>query len=58
MRLSVLVIAAISLAACTSAPVAAGLPELFDATPDGGRDVRITGLTAERHALIFTCVAA
>lgn len=83
MRLSVLVIAAISLAACTNAPVAAGLPELFDATPDGGRvanadgmyadeaaeiaaahcnatdrDVRITGLTAERHALIFTCVAA
>lgn len=99
MRACLLVIAAVSLAACSAAPgtgpdtaasdaVApaasdpAGRPELFDATPDGGRianadgvyaeqaaeiaaahclaterHVRITGLSAERHALIFTCVA-
>ncbi len=92
MRAGFLVIAALFLAACSVAPAAApvaavsvpdGRPELFDATPDGGRvanadgiyadeaaeiaaahcnatdrDVRITGITLERHALIFTCVAA
>lgn len=99
MRASLLVIAAVSLAACSAAPGAGGgtaasdvvapaasdptgRPELFDATPDGGRvsnaageyaeqaaeiaaahclaterNVRIVGASAERHALIFTCVA-
>lgn len=99
MRAGLLVIAAVSLAACSAAPGAvpdkaagetvapaasdpAVRPQLFDATPDGGRvsnadgefaeqaaeiaaahcvatdrNVRIVGLSAERHALIFTCVA-
>lgn len=62
--------------------VSAAPPELYDATPDGGRvsnadgefaeqageianahclktmrNVRIVGITADRHSLIFTCQA-
>lgn len=87
MRTILLVIAGFSLAACANevdplaVSAAAGKPELYNATPDGGhianadgvyadeaaeiaaahclktdRDVRITGVTAQRRSLIFTCV--
>lgn len=65
MRMSLLVIAAVSLAACTAAPsgvpvaapaavsaVPSGLPELFDATPDGGRVSNADGEYAEQAAEI------
>lgn len=69
MRMSLLVIAAVSLAACSAAqgagpdtvakgavaPAAsdpAGRPELFDATPDGGRVSNADGEYAEQAAEI------
>ncbi len=88
MRLFILVIAGLSLAACATGPTApapaseAGRPVMYDVTADGGRvsnangefamqaadmaeahcqktgrSMRVTGITAERMSLIFTCVA-